>query len=148
MSPELVSPALWIVVGSGLAAVGAGMLWASRPGTRPRCRVGTGWWGRGCGARSPRRARGLLWKRSGALFGAGFLGGVIAGVQWLVVVSSVHPTATPAMLDAGSVLVLGVPGFLAGATVIRLLAVIARVVRLVVHRRRVSRAEHGRGGCR
>jgi hypothetical protein len=141
------SPELWIVVGSVLAVVGAGMLWASRPGARPGFRVGTGRRGRQCGARSPRRARGLLWGRSGALFGAGFLGGVIAGVQWLVV-SSVHPAPTPAMLDAGSVLVLGVPGFLAGATVVRLLAVIARVVRLVVHRRRVARVERGRGGRR
>jgi hypothetical protein len=89
-----------------------------------------------------------LWGRSGALFGAGLLGGVIAGVQWLVVVSSVHPAATPAMLDAASVLVLGVPGFLAGATVVRLLAVIARLVRLVVHRWRVAPVERGRGGRR
>jgi hypothetical protein len=145
MSPHPVDPELLILVGSGLAAVGAGLLWASWAGYR----AGTGrptWRFR---ARSPRRTRGLLWGRSGALFGAGCLGGVIAGVQWSVVVSSVHPTTpTPNMLDAGSVFVLGVPGFLAGATVVRLLAVIARAVRLTVHRRRVARVDRGRSGRR
>ena len=78
--------------------------------------------------------------RSGALVGAGCVGGLITGVQWLVVTTAIPPVAP----SAASMLVLGVPGFLAGATIVRLLAVIA----IVLHRRRRMPAGRGRAGRR
>ena len=134
MSPDLLSPGLLMIVGSGLMVVGAGMLWASqtRAGTRRFTRPGI----------RRRRARrpGPMGGRSGALVGAGCVGGAIAGVQWLVVTSA-FPSVAP---SAASMLVLGVPGFLAGATVVRLLAVIA----IVLHRRRRMPAGRRRGDRR
>ena len=133
MSPDLLSPELLIVAGSGLMVVGAGMLWAvhTRAGTRRRTRLGI----------RRRRARrpGPMGGRSGALVGAGCVGGAIVGVQWLVVTTAI-PSVAP---SATAMLVLGVPGFLAGATVVRLLAVIG----IVLHRRRRT-AGRGRGGRR
>ena len=103
-----ISPELLIVVGVILAVVGAALLWASRPRAARRRRK-----------RVPRPAS----ARSGALVCAAVAGGLITGVQW-VVVSQNSPVAT-------WIVVLGVPAFLAGATVVRLLAVIG-----IVHRRR------------
>jgi hypothetical protein len=132
--PVLLRPGLLIVAGSGLMVVGAGMLWVSRTraGTRGRTRLGI----------RRRRARrlGPMGGRSGALVGAGCVGGAIAGVQWLVVTTAI-PSVAP---SATAMLVLGVPGFLAGATVVRLLAVIA----IVLHRRRRMPAGRRRGGRR
>ena len=119
MSTELWTPELFIVFGSGVTAVGAGMwLWATRPRTRRRR------------ARLPRPVGGP----SGALICAGFVGAVIVGLQW-VVVSETSPGAV-------WLVVLGVPGFLAGATVVRLLIVIG----VVRHRRRSAPVERDRGG--
>ena len=88
-----------------------------------------------------RRARrpGPTWGRSGALVGAACVGWAdhrcaVAGGQHR------HPAVAP---SAAAMLVLGVPGFLAGATVVRLLAVIG----IVLHRRRRA-AGRGRGGRR
>ena len=132
--PRAVEPRAVDRRGSGLMVVGAGMLWASqtRAGTRRFTRLGI----------RRRRARrpGPMGGRSGALVGAGCVGGVIAGVQWLVVSTATRPVAP----SAASMLVLGVPGFLAGATVVRLLAVIA----IVLRRRRRMPAGRGRGGRR
>ena len=106
------SPELLIVIGSGLTVVGAGMFWSCRPRTRRRR------------ALRPHP----VWGSSGALICAGFVGGVITGVQW-VVVSQTAP-------GAAWVVVLALPGFLAGATVVRLLVVIG----VVLHRRRQRRS--------
>jgi hypothetical protein len=133
LSPMLSGPGLLMIVGSGLMVVGAGMLWASqtRAGTRRFTRPGI----------RRRRARrpGPTGGRSGALVGAGCVGGAITGVQWLVVSTATPPVAP----SAAAMLVLGVPGFLAGATVVRLLAVIG----IVLHRRRRT-AGRGRGDRR
>jgi hypothetical protein len=126
MSAELLSPNLLMIVGSGLMVVGAGMLWASQTRASTRREI------------SRRRARlpGPMVGRSGALVGAGCAGGAIAGVQWLVVSTATPPVAP----SAASMLVLGVPGFLAGATVVRLLAVIA----ILLRRRTAGRGRRGR----
>jgi hypothetical protein len=63
-------------------------------------------------------------------------GGLITGVQW-VVVSQTAPAAA-------WMAVLGVPAFLAGATVVRLLAIIS----IVHRRRRASRVGRKRGASR
>ena len=115
------SPELLIVVGVVLAVVGAAMLWASRPrATRRR------------GVRVSHPVSG----RSGALVCAAVAGGLITGVQW-VVVSQTSPAAA-------WLFVLGVPAFLAGATVVRLLAIIG----IVRGRRRAARAGRERSGGR
>ncbi len=105
------SPELLIGIGVVLTVVDAAMLWASGPRAMRRRR-----------ARMPRPVSG----RSGALICAAVASGLITGVQWAVV-SQTGPAAA-------WVVVLGAPAFLAGATVVRLLAVIA-----IVHRRRAAR---------
>lgn len=71
--------------------------------------------------------------RAWALAYATIATGVIAGVQWM----SLRPTGAPWVL----VLVLGLPAFLAGATVVRLLA----VVRAARVRRRQYPSRRSRG---
>jgi hypothetical protein len=63
-------------------------------------------------------------------------GGLITGVQW-VVVGQTGPGAV-------WLVVLGVPAFLAGATVVRLLAVVG----IVRGRRRAARVGRERGASR
>jgi hypothetical protein len=116
-----VSPKLLIIVGLVLAVVGMVMLWASRPRATRRRR-----------ARVPRPVSG----RSGALICAAVAGGLITGVQWAVV-SQTGPAAA-------WMVVLGAPAFLAGTTVVRLLAVVG----IVVHRHRATRARRERGASR
>jgi hypothetical protein len=130
MSLDLLSPGLLMIVGSSLMMVGAGMLGASQ--TRAGTRLGI------CRRRA--RRPGPMRGRSGALVGAGCMGGAITGVQWLVVSTATPPVAP----SVASMLVLGVPGLLVGATVVRLLAVIA----IVLRRRRRLPPGRGRGGRR
>jgi hypothetical protein len=111
------NPELLIVVGLVLTVTGAGMLWASRPKAARRRR-----------ARVPRPESGR------ALVCAAVAGGLITGMQWTVV------SQTGAA--AAWVVVLGVPGFLAGAAVVRLLAVIG----IVQGRRRAARVGRERSG--
>src|SRR3954452_4576938 len=115
------SPEFLIGIGVLLAVLGAAMLWASRPRAMQRRR-----------ARVPRPASG----RSRAMVCAAVAGGLITGAQW-VVISQTGPGAM-------WMVVLGAPAFLAGTTVVRLLAVIG-----IVHgRRRASRVGRERSGGR
>jgi hypothetical protein len=92
---------------------------------------------RGSGAKStvrraphPSATSGRTSGRAWALAGATIATGVIAGVQW----ASLRPTGALWV----SVLVLGLPAFLAGATVVRLLAVFTPI--------RVRRGKYPRTG--
>jgi len=98
----------WLLITAGvvLAVVGMAMVWASAPRAERR-------------GRAVHPLRGL----SGALTGTAVAGGVITGMQWAVV-SQTGPAVAWAV-------VLGLPAFLAGATVIRLLRVLC-----VAHGRR------------
>jgi hypothetical protein len=114
-----VSPETLITVGVGLAVVGMAMIWAGRPQA---------------GRRRDRRSSPT--GASGALTCAAVSAGVITGVEWAVVSQTDRALAW--------VIVLGLPAFLAGATVARLLAVAG-----TVHGRRQARKvlrERGRPG--
>ena len=117
------NPELLIAVGLLLAVVGTALLWASRP---PGA-------GRRAGTRRPVTSRSGRW--SGVLICAAVAGGLITGVQWAVV-SQTAPAAVWA-------LVLGLPGFLAGATVVRLFSLV-----VIVHRRREARVRPGQWNSR
>jgi hypothetical protein len=112
MNPEIAG--LLITTGLVLVLAGSAMVWMSTRRTKQRQARTVAQ-----PARSPRG-----W--AGALFCTSVATGVILGVQWTVVAQT------------GSVavwaLVLGLPAFLAGATVTRLLA----VLHLVVRRRRAQ----------
>jgi hypothetical protein len=113
-----------IALGTALAVVGATMVNASvarfpqNPARLARAR-------RHDQAGTP--TRGL----PGALVSTSLLGGVLTGVQW-VVLSKTGPAAL-------WVAVLGLPAFLAGATVIRLIAVLRAAYRRHRHARRLQR---------
>jgi hypothetical protein len=103
-----------LIMAGVLIAIGAVMWSSGSPGAKSTVRRAR----RPLSATSDRTS-GRAW----ALAGATIATGVIAGVQW----ASLRPTGALWV----SVLVLGLPAFLAGATVVRLLAVVrpARVRR-------------------
>ena len=121
MNPEI--GGLLVVAGLVLVLAGSAMVWMStRRAQRRRVRA----------VARPGRLPGG-W--AGALFSTSVTTGVILGVQW----TAVAQTRSVAMWT----LVLGLPAFLAGATVTRLLA----VLHLVFRRRRAQATRpSGRAG--
>jgi hypothetical protein len=122
------TPELLIVIGVVLAGTGATMVWAAAAPDRRRRR---------------KRAQPCRRRWSGALMCTALIGGVIAGLQWVLLDSTIPaPAADPVRAVA-----LGLPAFLAGATLFRLVRAIGAAVDRYRGRRRILRAEE-RGGRR
>jgi hypothetical protein len=122
------SPDHLLTIGVVLAGTGSAMVWASAAPRRRR---------RGLSTTPPRTGR------SGALMCTAVLGGVIAGLQW-VLLSSTTPTSAVGPVWTA---VLGLPAFLAGATLVRLARAMCAALGAYRRRREILRA-HGRGGHR
>jgi cytochrome c biogenesis protein CcdA len=131
----MTAQASWLLIAAGVvsALVGAAMMSATTaPVGRRRERAAARF-----RARSRGRSGGPRWgELSGAMTCTSVATGVIIGVQWAVVTQT-GPTAVWAV-------VLGLPAFLAGATVARLLAVVYAVHRRRRHLRTIRRERGGR----
>jgi cobalamin biosynthesis protein CobD/CbiB len=114
-----------IILGVALAGTGGAMVWASSTLDRHR-------------GRSARHSH-IRW--SGALVCAAVVGGVIAGLQWVLLTST---SPTPAG-DPVWVAVLGL--FLAGATLVRLARAVCAALGRYRRQREILRT-HGRGDSR
>lgn len=120
----------WLLITTGFVSMvlGAGMMWAAGRARRHaglvrlacRLRIGLG------------RGLGGLRRRAGVLACTSLGTGMIVAAQWAVLV----PAGSPQVW-----LLLGLPAFLAGATVARLLAVAGTLL----GRRRARNAFRGRG---
>jgi hypothetical protein len=122
------TPELLIVIGVVLAGTGATMVWASTAADRHRRK---------------QRARRSRPGWSAALVCAALIGGVIAGMQWVLLASTFPaPAADPVRMVA-----LGLPAFLAGTTLVRLARAIGAAVGRSRRRHRILRA-HERGDRR
>jgi hypothetical protein len=120
------TPELLVVVGVVLAGTGTAMVWASTaPDRRRRNRV------------RPFRRR-----SSCALVCATLIGAMIAGLQWMLLDST-----RLAPVDLVRAVTLGVPAFLAGATLVRLARAIDAAVGRYRRRHRILHADE-RGGRR
>ena len=120
------TPELLIVISVVLAGTGGVMVWASAAPDRRR---------------REKRARPSRRHSSGALVCAALIGGMIAGLQWVLLDPSIPaPAAGPVRVMA-----LGLPAFLAGATLVRLgRALGAAVGRYRQRHRIVPAGEQGR----
>ena len=116
------TPELLIVIGVVLAGTGATMVWACTAADRHR---------RENRARRSRRG----W--SAALVCAALIGGVIAGLQWVLLASTILAPAA----DPVRAVTLGVPAFLAGTTLVRLTRAIGAAVGRSRRRNRILRAD-------
>lgn len=108
-----------IAIGAVLSIVGGAMVWASGATDR----------------RNPvRPARATRARRAGALVCASLLGGVLAGLQWILLGATAATSGgTPVWIA-----VLGPPAFLAAATLVRVALAIRTA--LARHWRRKQRA--------
>lgn len=119
------NPHALLITGAALAAIGAAMVWASRPpGARRRPHS------------SARRSR---VGRVGALVWSAMAGTLIGAAQW----AALGAAALPVTVGVWPALVLGVPALLAGATLVRLALVLPAVWRQHQQRRREIRRVRG-----
>jgi hypothetical protein len=128
----------WLLITTGAVSMvlGAGMVWAAGRAKRHSGLVRMGRRFRSCLG----RAVGGLRRRVGVLLCTSLATGVIVAAQWVVLV----PLRPPPVWA-----VLGLPAFLAGATVTRLLvAVRVAVWAFHVRRRRARLLRRGWGGGR
>ena len=127
----------WLLITTGFVSMvlGAGMMWAAGRARRHaglvrlacRLRIGLG------------RGLGGLRRRAGVLACTSLGTGMIVAAQWAVLV----PAGSPQVW-----LLLGLPGFLAGATMTRLLVALRVAVWTVRARRRARlRRRASGGGC-
>jgi hypothetical protein len=122
----------WLLIAAGGVSAMVGIAMVLSATTAP---VGRGWGRAVARLRGP--SGGPRWGGlSGALTCTSVATGVIIGVQWEVVTQT-GPTAVWAV-------VLGLPAFLAGATVARLLAVLCAVHRRRCPARAIRRERGGR----
>jgi hypothetical protein len=118
------NPEHLIIIGAVLATTGGAMVWASTAPSRRRRKLST---------QPPHGGS------PGALPCAALGGGAIAGLQWMLLNPTVSAPVSAAMLSAWAV-VLGLPAFLAGATLVRLAGVVHAALNRRRRRREIRRA--------